>query len=248
MMASNRDRTRSERTAELIKEQQRKERRRQLMIGGVIAAVLAAIVGVGFLVQSMRDTTGKTASDVPAGLSASGFGVTVGDTAAPVEMIVYEDFQCPACQQFEAGTRDQLAQAIDAGKIQVEYRPIAFLDRASTTDYSSRALNASMAVLDTAGVDVWDTFHNLLFDNQPAEGTAGLTDDQLIDLAVQAGAEKSKIESMVKDNVFKQWVVNATDQMSKNGVNGTPTIFIDGTKYGDNGPQEAIDATLKAIG
>jgi protein-disulfide isomerase len=246
-MAKARESSRAERTAALIKEQQRKERRRQLVIGGVIAAVLAAIVGVGFIIQSQRDTTGQVANDVPSGLSPDGYGVLVGDDNAPVEAVIFEDFQCPACKILEDATSDQLNQAIDDGKIQVEYRPIAFLDRASTTNYSSRALNAAMVVLDTAGADAFRAYHGILFANQPEEGSAGLTDDELIDLAVQAGADKAAIEGPIKDDVFHQWVLNATDQMSQEGVNGTPTVFIDGTKYGDNGPQEAIDALLKAI-
>ena len=52
-------------------------------------------------------------------------------------------------------TGDAVAKAVEAGKVKVEYRPIAFLDDASTTDYSSRALNALMVVLDTSGLDAF---------------------------------------------------------------------------------------------
>ena len=64
---------------------------------------------------------------------------------------------------------------------------MAFLDRASTTNYSSRALDAAAAVVDTAPGS-FQAFHDLLYANQPEEGSAGLTDAQLLDYAVQAGA------------------------------------------------------------
>ena len=45
--------------------------------------------------------------------------------------------------------------------------------RARTTQYSTRALNAAAAVVDAAGPDAFQTFHDLLFANQPAEGGVG---------------------------------------------------------------------------
>ncbi len=122
---------------------------------------------------------------------------------------------------------------------------VAFLDRSSSTNYSSRALNAAMAVLSTAGPDAFMKFRTLAFDNQPAEGTAGEPDSTLVDWAVQAGATESEVKPLIDGNVYHQWVVNATDQMSKDGVTGTPTVFIDGKNQGSD-PQAAAQAVLNA--
>ena len=138
---------------------------------------------------------------------------------------------CPFCGQFEAASRDMLRQHIDAGNARVEYRVLSFLDRASNgTEYSTRAMNALGVVLDTSGVEVADRFHSLLFENQPAEGTDGLSDDQLVDLAVQAGAQESDVRGPIEDREFEQWVVNATNAANKAGVSSTPTVMVDGEK------------------
>lgn len=244
-MASKSQRSRSERTAALIKEQESKERRRKLLIVGSIVGVLAVVVAVGFWVQSQRDTSGNAAKDVPAHTTDT-YGVLLGDDSAAHKVTIFEDFQCPVCADFEKAIGDQVEQGIQDGKIQVEYRMVAFLDQASTTNYSSRALNAAASVLDTTSPDTFNDYRRLLFENQPAEGSAGLTDDKLIELAGQAGADPSAITQMVKDNTFHQWVINATDQMSKDGVNGTPTVWIDGKSVG-NSPQDGIDAIQKVL-
>ncbi len=243
-MASKSQRARA---AEAMKKQQRQERVRQLTIVGAIVAVLVVIVGVGFWFQSQRDTTGNTATDVPQGLADDGYSVLVGDAAAPSTVGLYEDFQCPVCRSFEQEIGSDLQQAVDDGQVQLQYFMVAFLDSASTTDYSSRALNAAAVVLDTAGADTFEAYRELLFEHQPAEGTAGLTDDELIQYAVEAGADEAAVAGPIKDDVFHQWVVNATDQMSKNGVNGTPTVLIDGVQAGSS-PQEGIDAIRGVIG
>lgn len=246
MAKKNRAESRTERAAAALAAQRRAERKRQLwMVGGVVV-VLLVIIGVGVWLQSSRDTSGSSA-DAPSGVTDT-YGVVVGKDSAPHTVTVYEDFQCPICHDFEQATRDQLRQAVDDGKVQLDYRMVSFLDRASDNEYSSRALNAAAVVLDTSGQEVFLKFHDLLFENQPEEGTAGPDNDQLVEWAVQAGATESEVRPGIENGEFDQWVVNATDQMSKNGVNGTPTVFVDGEKVDGSTVQDSIDAALGAIG
>jgi protein-disulfide isomerase len=241
---ANKSAERAARTAALLAEQRRAERRRQLTIVAAVVAALAVVVGIGFWVQSTRDTTGDTPAATPSGVTDD-YGIVVGDEGAPTTITVYEDLQCPVCKVFEDATADRLEQAVEAGDVRVDYRMVSFLDTQSTNDYSSRALNAALVVLDTSGVEAFKEFHDLLFANQPAEGGPGPEDDQLIQYAVQAGADESAISEPIEDKVYEQWIKNATEQMSKNGVNGTPTVFIDGEQV-EGTPEDAIDAVLAA--
>ena len=232
---------RQERAAQALADKHKAEqRRRMLSIGGVVLAVLVIVGGFAWW-QSVRDTTGDTPENVPTlsdgggtsdgdGTPAEldGYGIFVGDADAPTTVTVYEDLQCPACANLEAQLGPQLAEAVDAGDVRLEYRMISFLDRASTNEYSSRALNAALVVLDTAGVDAFRTFHDDLYANQPEEGGAGFEDDELIERAVAAGAEEDAIRGPIEEKTYAQWIENATDQMSQDGYSSTPTILIDG--------------------
>jgi protein-disulfide isomerase len=241
-----REDSRAQRAAAALMAQERRERarRRWIVVGVVVAVVL--VVAVGFAIQSARDTSGEAAT-APSGVT-EGYAVVVGQDSAPRTVTVYEDFQCPICHDFELKTRDRLHRAVADGKIRLDYRMVSFLDRASTTEYSTRALNAAMVVLDASGTDVFVRFHDLLYDHQPAEGSAGLSDDQLVKYAVQAGADESAVRPGIEDETFRQWTVNATNQMSKDGVKGTPTVFVDGKPQPGGDLQSAIDAALGAIG
>jgi protein-disulfide isomerase len=239
--------SKSERAQELMRQQQRQERRRNLLVVGAVVVAIAIIAIVMVVVSSNKDKSGEAvgSSGTPSNLSGT-YNVVVGKESAPTTIKLYEDLQCPICQQFEALTGKQTQAAIDAGKVKVDYHMVAFLDRSSSTNYSSRALNAAMAVLSTAGPDAFMKFRTLAFDNQPAEGTAGEPDSTLVDWAVQAGATESEVKPLIDGNVYHQWVVNATDQMSKDGVTGTPTVFIDGKDQGTN-PQVAAQNVLDAL-
>jgi protein-disulfide isomerase len=241
----HREESRARRAAEAIVAQERRERRRRAwIVGGAVAAVLAIVVA-GYLVQSNRDTSGQAAT-APAG-STDSYGVVIGADSAPRTVTVYEDFLCPVCRDFEQRTRGRLRRAAEDGEIRIDYRMVAILDRASTTDYSTRALNAAAVVLDTSGEDVFLKFHDLLFENQPGEGGAGLSDDRLVRYAVEAGADESAVRPGVEELEFRQWTENATDQMSRDGVTGTPTVVVDGERQPEPSLQSSIETALGAL-
>lgn len=236
----------AERAAAAMREQRVAERRRQFAIVGSVLAVLIIIGGVTWFAISRGDTTGTTVAAGGTPANTEGYGVVVGDAAAPKTLTFYEDPQCPICAAFEQSVGDQVSQGIADGTVKVEYRIISFLDRASQNEYSSRAANALYAVADTSGPDAFKKFHDLLYANQPEENTAGPSNDELVQYAVQAGADEAAVKSKIEEGTYAQFVVNATDQSSKDGVNGTPSVAVDGTLVSGT-PEDAINAVLDAV-
>src|SRR5215218_5469902 len=100
------------------------------------------------------------------------------EAGKPVKVVLYIDFICPVCKNFEAQYNEKLTSLRNEGKISVEYRALGFLDSRSTTNYSSRAANAAACVVNESP-EKYSDFVNALFDKQPAEGGAGLSDDEL---------------------------------------------------------------------
>jgi protein-disulfide isomerase len=218
-------------------------RRRRTIVVAVTAAVLVAVAIVVVIVIQSNRTATSTDAAVPGNTVDGGNVIVVGSTDAPVTVDLYEDFQCPNCKIFEDQTGETLAQLVADGTVQAHYHGMAFLDTSANDDYSTRALNAAAAVVDTAGPDAFEKFHDLLFANQPPETGSGLTDDQLVEYATQAGAEGA--EQDIRDLTYGDWVKTVTDQASKDGVTGTPTVFVDGTKLDDLSPDgltAAVDA------
>lgn len=232
----------SQRAAAIRKEQERKERRRKVLL---IVAALAVVAVLATLLVAFLDRTGKPGA-APRGTVAS-YAVPAGAASAPVKLAVYEDFMCPFCGQFEAASRATLQKQVGAGTVQIQYHVLNFLDANSTTDYSTRSANALAVVLNTSGPAVAKKFHDLLFENQPTEGSAGISDARLVDYAVQAGAPRSAVASGIKARTFEQWVKNGTDQASKDGVNGTPTVKVNGATVTYTTIDELVGKVEKAV-
>jgi protein-disulfide isomerase len=217
-------RARTERAREQAEERRKAAKRKeQLTRVGLVAGVLVLIVGGYFLITNLGGSDKPTTP--PAGASGS-YGVVIGEPDAPKKVVVYEDFLCPFCGQLEKTVRDRLDAAVEAGDVSVEYRPLPFLERIS--DYSPESANAFAVVLDAAGPDVAKAFHDLLFDNQPSEDGPFPSKDDLVDMAVEAGATEADVRPGIEDMAFQGWVDAAGEAASKAGVNSTPTVLIDG--------------------
>jgi protein-disulfide isomerase len=216
-------------------------RRRTLAVSAIAVGVIVIIVGVFVAIQTRSSAPTVAASGVRG--ATGNYGFVVGEAGAPVNMVVYEDFQCPVCKSLEVTDGAMLNQKIADGTVKIEYRPIAILDRASTTSYSSRALNAAACVRNDSTSTVWKAYHDLLFKQQPEEGSAGLTDAQLTTLATQAGAKAPAVGTCIADDTFKNWASSATEASSKDGVSGTPTVRLNGVDIDVLPDDKMIDAT-----
>ncbi len=171
-------------------------------------------------------------ADVPAPLASKPATVAVpggeAEAGKPVKVVAYIDFICPVCKRFETTYGESLTSLRNEGKISLEYRALGFLDQQSTTNYSSRAANAAACVVNTSPEKYAD-FFNLLFERQPAEGSAGISDKDLKAMATEVGA--ANIDSCIDSKQFRPWVKVATQEAAAIGVTGTPTVFVDGKQW-----------------
>ena len=245
--------------AKVLRDQQRKKEKRSKVVlqGGVIIVSLAILAVVALvLINSV-----KTPGPGPRNMLSDGILINQGFTATPtaalkpgadpvpnerddasdvIHIQMYVDYFCPVCGDFEKANGDQLTTWLETGAANVEIFPMAILDRASQgTKYATRAANAAACVAD-ASPDQYYDFHNILFENQPEENTAGLTDEQLIGLTKEAKVSSPKvIANCIDDQKFKNWVADARAR-AQNGpiansnvdkVTGTPTVIVNGLKY-----------------
>lgn len=240
-MSTRQAQSRQERAAAAMAAQKRAERRRRNSIISAVAVVaVIALVAIGIAVQQSRSSSSAKGA-TPPGITAQN-GFTVGQASAKAKVVVYLDYQCPVCKSFEENTGPTLDSLVQAGTAQVEYRPIAFLDRASTTNYSTRADNAAACAADAGQ---FQPYLKTLYSNQPEENSAGLPDSKLIDLGKSAGITSPDFASCVNNHTYTGWTARATDAASKAGVNGTPTVLVNGKTLQDRSP-EALKAAVEA--
>lgn len=171
----------------------------------------------------------------PAGLTERG-GVLFGQDAAPVTVTVMSDFRCPACKAFYDANAAQLEELTAAGTIKVEHVPVSILDRFSEgTRYSTRSAGAAFCVAET-DKDKYQAFEKTMYANQPAEGTPGLTSEDLATMAAGVGVTPAG-QDCIRQDRYADYVTTVTDDASAAGMKGTPTVYLNGEEIGDWQPE-----------
>jgi protein-disulfide isomerase len=226
---------RERRIAKAAAERRARRRNRILAsIGGLIIAGLAVAIVVSLVNAAGRDgaTAGAApqASSVAPGVATPKGALALGKATAPVRLEIYVDYMCPYCGRFERANAGELERMVAGGTVRLELYPLSFLDRMSNgTRYSTRAANAVATVADRAP-DKLQAFSAALFADQPAEGTAGLSDAEIAKLATGAGVP-SDVVARFTERTFEPWVVASTNAVFKTGVTGTPTVKINGVRF-----------------
>ncbi|WP_446223108.1 DsbA family protein [Nocardia sp. IBHARD005] len=238
---------------------ERAERRRRILVQVVLSGVLVALVvaiGVSIAIKKAdrdRDATSVigpvvtptlTATPGPGGTTVTLAGngaVRVGRPTAPAVVRVVADLQCPACKAFDATYGGVLEAAIANGSAAVEYDIIAFLDRASRTQYSSRAANASYCAAESAPT-TYQQWVKTMFDHQPDEGGDGLPDRTLIEIAKGIGATDPAFERCVLDHRYTGYAAARTEEVMNSGIQSTPSVFVNGTLVAPAQLATAIEA------
>lgn len=199
------------------------QRKTNWFVVGVSIAVVAVLVVLGGVVVWLN-AKASDAGPAPENNQVAVDGALVfGDGEDTVT--VYIDFMCPICNTFEQQYGEQLQQAATDGKITLEYRPIAILDRFSQgTNYSSRSAGAVFCVAENAPDSTLE-YMQALFTNQPDENTTGLPDETLVQFAEEAGAGAAA--TCIEEGTYKKY---GEAQAKEKEIQGTPTVEINGKR------------------
>lgn len=198
----------------------------------IVVAIIAIVVAVIWQQSAATKSVVGDGNATPAGVAmGAGFPAPLSaDAAAGVPTVdVYEDFQCPACGKLEAELGSTIKQLEADGKVKVVYHIKNFLDDNLRNDSSTRAANAAFCA-DDAGK--FQEFHDAVYANQPATEGQGWTDAQFTGFAQTAGITGDTLKTWTtcfENNKYVNYVNSVDAQSSKDGVNGTPTVKIDGT-------------------
>ncbi|WPO72946.1 DsbA family protein [Streptomyces sp. KN37] len=181
--------------------------------------------------------------------SVKGGVITVGDPKAGHTVKVYEDSRCPFCKKFEEGGAQALVEPVADGKVKIEYTIASFLDKNLGGSGSVNAANALRAAVEAGK---FPQYHAAVFANQPEEESDdAYTPAFLLKIADKVdGLRGAAFDKAVTNGTYKKWVGEAMTAFTDDGIEGTPTVLIDGEKAAGDSlyDQAAFVKELKAAG
>jgi protein-disulfide isomerase len=222
--------------------QARRTRAMLITAGAGVLIILVVIVVV--LVRSSGEDRQVYAGPVaPVTRQPDGSTVmAVPGVTRPV-LEIFEDFQCPACKAFETTNGGNTKKLAALGNVRVVYRPFTLFTMEPLKSNSERAANAALC----APANKWIRYHDLLYKKQPAEGTVGFLNKDLIAWAGQVGITGDAFAACVNGNQKAAQAQQMTQYALNVGkVKSTPNARLNGREM-DQSQVFTSDGFQKAI-
>lgn len=194
------------------------------MINRRILLSLAAAMATA---PAWAESTGAAAEEAASPVAAPEMkDFALGDPNAPIKIVEYASFTCPHCASFHASTYKPLkAEYIDTGKVHFTLREVYF-DR-----YGLWA-----AMVARCGGDLrYFGIADMLFEKQ-SDWVSASDPTQVIEklrsIGLTAGLTAEQLDVCLNDAAQAEAMVKHFEEnMAKEEVTGTPTIFINGEKH-----------------
>ena len=151
-----------------------------------------------------------------------------GPEAAPVTIVAYGDFQCGACRTAEEAVRALQAESPEQVRYVYRHFPVA--------DAHEAALPAAEVAELAATHDQFWAFHDATYRSKRPPGR-----EALIQAAEKLGIGADEVNGTLDEHRFAARIAEDFDTGVRSGVDGTPTLFVNGVRHDD----EMDAATLR---
>ena len=187
----------------------------------IVIAMVTLVVAVGVIFSVMGNKASNSVSLPSQANSTNGNGIEFnGDLTGVPVVDIWEDFQCPACAQFEALNSTYIESIIKEKKARVIFHPLSFIGPESI-----RAANAAACAADEGK---YLEYHDFLYRNQPEENSGKWSDAYLIAGGVAVGISSGEFGACINDSKYGGWVKSIAADGGKKSINSTPSVFVNG--------------------
>ena len=158
----------------------------------------------------------------------------------PVELVVYSDFQCPAC----AVAAPVLSALAEEGSVTLVYRYFPLVSIHSNAEAAAEAAQAA-----AQQGRFWE-FHDALFARQAAWADLAGSDAAVAfeAIASEIGLDVPRWREDATSTAVTDVVASDRRDAEELRLSGTPTIFVDGVRYGGPLNREAIAQAVESAG
>ena len=156
-----------------------------------------------------------------------------GRPDAPLELVMFSDFQCPYCRTAQDVVRDVRERLGDQLLFAFRHCPITDKHR-----FAQAAAEASEAA--AAQGQFWQ-YHDALYVAQ-----ARLSDQELLAIAERLGLDAERVAQELANGRWRERVARDVRSAIASGVPGTPTFFVNGRRHDDGYDADVLVAALEA--
>ena len=188
-----------------------------LVLAAAVLLVIGSVVYNEWKAAAAHARTDANWSLIVPAISASDH--TIGNVDAPIQVIVYADYQCAFCGRFFRDTQFRLQEEF-GDKIVIAYRHLPIIN----SEKSAVEAEASECVYQLGGNEAFWRFTRAMFADPDSQKSFDVS--TLPEIAISAGVERSDYEECMAEGRGKDPVERDLMQGSIAGLNLTPSIVL----------------------
>jgi len=188
-------------------------------------------LGAVEIAQSLTDYYSSFERSKRAKLDVKGFGPPLGNTDAPHTIVEFSDFTCPYCRAVRADLEKLVLES--RGRVKLYYKPFPIPGH-------PRASEAAIAAEWARDHGIFWKMHDLLFERSPT-----FDDDELASCAFAAGGDPADLRLALAEGRNRSRIDAARAEARAAGLEGTPTLYLDGRKVLLMGPASQIAEVVR---
>ena len=156
--------------------------------------------------------------------------------SGPVTVLVYGDYECPYTRALELVIRQLLTRDADTFRYVYRYFPLREIH-----PHAQMAAEAAESVYAAGGADAFWRMHDALFADQ-----YHLEPADLEERATATGVNMRAYLTAIAAHKFAERVERDVQSGTANGVEGTPSIFINGERYRGKRDERSLREAIKS--
>lgn len=179
-----------------------------------------AVAGIGAIwLAAARGGSGTQILEAPVPVgTATHSGYVVGSDSAPVEIVEYADFMCPACAAFAILQEPDIRQRLVAnGRVRLRFRGYPLHQESLLPHHAAQCAGEQGRF--------WE-MHDHLMQNQSRWVTASRPLARFRDYAKTIGIDLTEYDQCMSEGRYASRLLATKDEIAALGVSATPTFDI----------------------
>jgi len=197
------------------------------VIGLIVAVVLVGMGAIALQQNQNKVSPVETSQDK-----------SIGNADAPVVVVEYGDYQCPACGRFASTIKPKIVEEfVSTGQVRFVFRSFQFIG-----EESQWAAEAAECANEQG--KYWE-FYEKLYSEQAGENAGAFMKVNLEGFAVELGLQTEQFNQCLATGKFTEKVIAETLEAQRLGLRSTPSLLVNGELVEGGGQYEILSQKIR---
>lgn len=223
----------SKKTLKTANRSKKSPRRVNWWILGALSIMLVAAITINVIQQNQNKV--DPVAIAPNEISQD---KSIGNADAPVVVVEYGDYQCPACGDFALTVKPKIMEEfVNTGQVRFVFRSFQFVG-----EESQWAAEASECANEQG--KFWE-YYDKLYSSQAGENAGAFKKENLEGFAAELGLQTEQFNQCLASGKYTEKVKSETLEAQNLGLRGTPSLFVNGIFVEDGSHYEVLSQKIR---